>query len=579
MLTQSGDSSSSTLDGDCSGLVGPLGWRQHKILLSRSAPFLPVWFGPRSGRGLSQGTTVLEQYFDAAHYADQSDCKSHPPGLLDHFILVGDAKGFDPSPYFATTWYKERYPKWGLRGARTAFEDFLFRMTKNEKRQPHPMIDPDYYRATYPDLVDFGAGAALHFIRHGDSESRVPSADFDAGFYRRCYLPLGAGFPFRHYITEGASLGYLPRPLPRSGADSAAAMTEAIAGLKRPILLASHDAQPAGVPILTLDLACALRQRGWAPIILLGNAGPLLPRFRALGQVFIMAEGWDAGGLASALPAGTPALVNTAAAAGLAAPLAGAGLNCLVLIHEMADFIRDQGLLADLGAARAAGAGLVASMPRTQQALAAALPRLEHIRPGIVLPETPLAAFRLRLRDRRAVPVFIGAGHADRRKGFDLFLEAATAITQRQPQARFVWLGALDSWAQDLADAALVEGLQLDLPGFVEDSLAWYRAADVYLLTSRQDPGPTTVIHAAAMGTPFVGYAADIGIIGMTEGVGEFRPPGATGAYAETALRLAGRITPAFRRRLRRHVRTETGFAAYVDALLARLAGGGCDTA
>lgn len=522
---------------------------------------------------------MLEQYFDPGHYSLQSGHTSDSAGQIAHFIRVGDAAGLDPSPYFSTVWYKQRYPHWAARGARTAFEDFLSGNARKEKRQPHPLINPDYYRAAYPDLEKLGDAAVLHFMRHGDGEGRTPSAEFDASFYRRCYLRLGDGFPLRHYISQGASLGYLPRPMPRSAVASMAAMIEATARITEPILLVSHDAQLAGVPVLTLDLARALLRRGRSPIFFLGNAGPLLSRFHELGPVFIMAEGWDAAELVAGLPTGMPALINTAAAAELAVPLAEVGMDCAVLIHEMANFIRDQGMLPNLGAAQAAGAKIIASMPRTQLALADDLHGIEYIRPGIVLPETPLTAFRRRRCARGNGPVFIGAGHADKRKGFDLFLEAAAAIVRHAPQARFVWLGALDSWAQQLADRAQAGGLDLALPGFVDDCLAWYRAADVYLLTSRQDPGPTTVIHAAAVGTPFVGYAADIGIIDMTEGVGEFLPAGATQAYAEIALKMAVGATPASRRRLRQHIRAKTEFMPYVDQILSRLSCGQDDAA
>ena len=521
--------------------------------------------------------SVLRELFDPVYYRAQSGCTLAPDKLCAHFIETGDAAGFSPTPYFSTTWYKERYPAWAHCGARTAFDDFLFQLNLGEERQPHPLINPVFYRAAYPDLQGFGAAAALHFMRHGDCENRRPSAEFDANFYRTCYLPLGARYSFRHYITEGASAGFLPHPVLRNALDSSLAMRSATAETPRPILLAAHDAQMAGVPLLTLDLADALSQRGWDPVFLLGKAGPLLPRFHAPGPVFIMAEGWDVSGLAAALPPGTPAVINTAAAASLAAPLTEVGLNCLVLIHEMADFIHEHGLLQDLKAARLAGAGIIASMPPTQRALSDDLPGLEHIRPGIVLPQTQIGAFRSRRQTGAGGPLFIGAGHADRRKGFDLFLAAAAAICARAPAARFVWLGALDPWARGLANAALAAGLDLTLPGFVQDSLAWYRAADVYLLTSRQDPGPTTAIHAAAVGTPFVGYAADIGMIGMTGGVGHFVAPGDQAGFVETALSLAAHISPVSRHRLRRHIRAETGFATYVDALLSRLSHGQAD--
>lgn len=514
---------------------------------------------------------MLHDLFDADHYRRQIGRGLDDAAALRHFLAEGDARGIDPSPYFSTAAYKARYRDWSRRGA-TAAEDFLFHVGQGRQRWPHPLIDPGYYLAANPDLADLGAQAALHFIRHGDGEGRSPSAGFDAGFYRRCYLPLGQGHPFRHYITEGAALGHLPRPEPRNAAEARAAMRTAAAGLARPFLLVSHDAQPAGVPILTLDLARAVRARGWEPVFLLSNAGPLAGRFRALGPVFVLAEGWDPAGLAAGLPPGTPALVNTAAAAAIAPLLARAGLRCLVLIHEMADYIRAHGFLPDLRAALAAGAGLVVSMPRMAAALAEDPGRVERIRPGIVLPAVPLAAFRrARAWRKGGGPVFIGAGHADRRKGFDLFLVAAARIARARPEARFVWLGALDDWAQGLARAARGRGLDLTLPGFVEDSLAWYRAADAYLLTSRQDPGPTTAIHAAAMGTPFTGYAADIGLVGLTEGIGRFLPPGDEAGFAAAALAMAEGVTPATRRRLRRHVRAETGFGPYVETLLNRL--------
>ncbi|WP_140849216.1 hypothetical protein [Paracoccus sp. FO-3] len=279
------------------------------------------------------------EFFDTDYYCRQLGQNLAPEPAWQHFQSQGDALGLDPSPYFSTRFYKERHRNWHKRGG-TAFEDFLSRVAQGRLRQPHPLIVPEEYSASYPDLAGLGAGAVLHFFRHGDGEGRSPSAGFDAGFYRRCYLSLGQMHAFRHYVATGAALGHLPRVLPRDAAVSREGMARAIAGLARPILLVAHDAQQAGVPILTLDLARALRARGFDPVFLLANAGPLLKTFRATGPVFIMAEGWDLAGLAAAMPPCTPALVNTAAAADMVPALAKAGLDCLLMIHEMPDYIR-----------------------------------------------------------------------------------------------------------------------------------------------------------------------------------------------------------------------------------------------
>lgn len=137
------------------------------------------------------------------------------------------------------------------------------------------------------------------------------------------------------------------------------------------------------------------------------------------------------------------------------------------------------------------------------------------------------------------------------------------------PDAQFVWLGALDGWAQGLAAKAQAGGLPLLCPGFVADSLAWYVAARVYLLTSRQDPGPTTVIHAAAMGVPFVGYATDIGLRGVADHLGRFVPADRPADFVRAALDLARRDNRVERRRLRHVVLKATSFGSYTDAILA----------
>lgn len=514
-----------------------------------------------------------QRLFDESFYRTMHglDC----PDARHHFFEFGDRMGLDPNPYFSTLFYKTKYPDWQGSGARTAIEDFLQRLGRGEVRQPHALIDPDYYATRYPDLSELGAQTVLHFMTLGDREVRSPSTGFDADHYQRCYLALGQPNPFRHYVLTGQKLGYLPAPTPRSIENSAAEMRVASATLTRPLLFCVHDAQLAGVPILVLDLAQAAIARGWQPIFLLHRSGPLTARFRELGPVVILAEGWDLTGLSQGLPAGAPVLINSSAAAFMAPTLAKAGHSCLILLHEMAAYIREHGHVAAIETAQAAGGWIVASAPHTAAALKPELGSIDLIRPGIVLPATPLRAFREKARWRgRHAPVFIAAGHADRRKGFDLFLEAAEEIASRLPGARFVWLGALDAWAQGLADQAIHDGLDLTLPGFVADYLAWYRVSDVYLLTSRQDPGPTTAIHAAAVGTPFVGYAMDIGLVDVAEGIGQFVEPDDINGYCHVAVIAAHTNTPASRRRLRRHIRQITSFADYADSIL-----GACQSA
>lgn len=507
--------------------------------------------------------------FDPAHYRRQLAAPAPDP--VRHFRRRGDALGLDPCAYFSTTFYKARYPDWAANGARTALDDFLAHQAGGVWRQPHPLVDPAAYLQSYPDVAAAGIAPVVHFIAHGDAEGRSPSQGFDAGFYRRCYLPLNSTHPFLHYLRHGQAAGHLPRPHPRTADLSRAAMAAVLAGRRRPVVLAAHDAQPAGVPILLRDMAARLVAEGRSPVFLLGNGGPVVLDLAGMGPVFLLAEGWHTGGLLAGCPATVPVVVHSAAAAAVAAQAARAGHPTALLIHEMRGYLAAQGLIPALRQAQDDGAWLVASFDRVATALAADLGRLDVVQPGLALPPAGLGAFRQQRRNGAGSPLFIGAGHADRRKGFDLFLDAARDIARAWPQARFVWLGSLDPWARDLADRALGEGLPLDLPGFVSDSLAWYAAATVYLLTSREDPGPATLVHAMATGTGFVGYAADIGLQEMAAPFGRFVPPGDRAQFVAAALALARTDTPAQRHARRKGVRPHVGFARYCETLLRRL--------
>lgn len=520
--------------------------------------------------------TDLERslYFDAGYYQGQIDQTIDDPAA--HFRREGDAKRLCPSPYFDTAFYKSLYPDWAAGGAQTALDDFLDHASRRIWRRPHPLIDPHIYLARYPDVAAAGIAPVEHFIRHGDAEGRSPSDAFDAGFYRLRYMALGDKMAFHHYACLGRVRGHAPAPVPRSTVQSAAAMAAALAPFERPIVLCVHDAQQAGAPLMTRDMALWCRSAGFEPVFVILRGGPVAPEFEDIGPAFFLVDGWDAPGLFGAVPRHAPVIVHSAAAVALAECAADAGLACVLLIHEMRTYLSANALLPCLSRAQAAGARLAVSFPRMADDLRAELGDLPALRPAVVLPPAPLASFRARRRAFAGTPMFIGAGHAESRKGFDLFIAACHGISARLPDATFVWLGALDAWSQDLADQALDRGLRLTLPGFVEDSLAWYAAAQVYLLTSRDDPGPSTVVHAAATGTPFVGYAANIGLKGVIDPLGAFVPVDQAEDFVRSAIDFACQDTPYKRHVRRRLLRPHLGFGAYGARILS-LAEGACD--
>lgn len=434
-------------------------------------------------------------------------------------------------------------------------------------------FDADWYRERYPDIA--GDDPWIHFLRHGEQERRSPGPTFDSEFYARTYLALEEQHALRHYLDTGRHEGALPRPIHRNRAQSEDEMRRVLADVAFPFILVGNDAQRAGGPLLLLEIARHLRRRGFTPVFLLDRAGPVLHGFRALGPTLVLAEGYDLPGLGGGIADGTPVLANT----GWAAPiLEGLGYEGprILLVHEMPDYLAQQDLLESVGRARV----LVAGLPGVAQALTERLPTAPHVEtvtPGLLhVTSGPASTARVgqMLRERFGADhlLFVGAGYADRRKGFDRFLTLAGELVQRDSRSVFVWLGELSTWARDLADAAIAGGLPLFLPGFRLDAHAWYDHAAVYLLTSRQDPGPTTVIDAARRGVPFVTAPGDLGLESLgrvLDGVGTFANEGED--VAGLALDLAANSTAAGREARASHIEALASFPRYVDDLVGLL--------
>jgi glycosyltransferase involved in cell wall biosynthesis len=99
----------------------------------------------------------------------------------------------------------------------------------------------------------------------------------------------------------------------------------------------------------------------------------------------------------------------------------------------------------------------------------------------------------------------LGLGN-DSRKGFDLFESAIPLIQQRIPNAQIVVLGELPK------NSEVLEGYGVKFLGLLMDDTTLrmvYSAADVFVITSRQDNLPNTGLESQACGTPVVAF--DVG--------------------------------------------------------------------
>ena len=126
-------------------------------------------------------------------------------------------------------------------------------------------------------------------------------------------------------------------------------------------------------------------------------------------------------------------------------------------------------------------------------------------------PRTPAAALRTRLGIPEDAPVVGAAGTQEWRKGTDLFLQLARRLEDHAAgPVHLIWIGGgsarveIERLAHDLAETGLAD--RVHFVGEQAHATDWYRALDLLVLTSREDPYPLVCLEAGLLGVPVVSF-------------------------------------------------------------------------
>lgn len=291
------------------------------------------------------------------------------------------------------------------------------------------------------------------------------------------------------------------------------------------VLFVGHEASRTGAPVGFLSLMKWWRETGQVePLVWLRRGGPLEQAHYELGP---LAVGTDAGGLAAKLGGGVHlAYLNTATLGGFAEELHAAGVPVVCHAHEMDHELERTGR-DNLKRLRRCVTFFVAC----SEAVRESLQRCAGIEPGriAVVPECVdveralrLAregtAARVRQQGRRLV---CGMGTVGWRKGTDLFLRVAAELGDEWSG---VWIGDLEGSpeADRLRHDLRILGLEgrVAFTGSLANPFAVLRQADVFCLTSREDPYPLAMVEAAALGLPVIGFRGSGGVVEFAEAGG-----------------------------------------------------------
>lgn len=523
--------------------------------------------------------SMWHKYKDIDWYDNLID----PPGMVDGF--EGNISEY---PVFAEAFMARRREPYVLhRGVMLGWDN-----TARKGKSAHVFHDfsVDQYRTWLTHSIGRNMrenGDALTFVNAWNewAEGAVLEPDFHFG-----YGPLEATRRAKVLGYYSSCDTYWRRGLPEFPFDRINAAER--------VILIGHDAFRAGSQINLLNMARALRrQLAVDVVVFLRQGGELLAEFSKIGPTYVLDECADAEAflrerLRFFRKQGVEKAFCNGATTGELIPLLKAeGLRVASLIHELPGMIKEHHLEVGCWHAAAQADGLVFASRVVADSFAERYwpdPCKVCINPqGIAFNRHLAQREPLRAELRRSLDLpdstllVLGCGHADIRKGADLFVRTAADVARAFPSraVAFVWIGDVHLWLEPHLRADIERlGLKdlVHFTGKVDDPARFFMAGDVFALTSREDPFPSVVMEAFDAGLPVVAFDGGGGYVDIVgDATGALVPPLDTGAMAAAVVGLLQ--DDARRQAVGRHVhalcRSRFDYPQYLRRLLALLDG------
>ncbi|QEH34267.1 Capsular glucan synthase [Aquisphaera giovannonii] len=306
------------------------------------------------------------------------------------------------------------------------------------------------------------------------------------------------------------------------------------------VLIVSHNGSRTGAPLCLLELAERLgRSPDFECWVVLRQGGELADDFAraapTLDAEAMAGEGRDASEMPGLIArrfrefaSRGVAICNTAEVSAFHAAFAEQRVPVLAWVHELSVCIAHIGGQATIDRIFAASRRVIVPADAVRDSLIARYSvdpdRLRTLYYGLEPRTLDLAQFRPMMRQqvRRELgipedaPIVLGCGTADFRKGTDLFAQLCRLVLLRSEagepssDAWFVWLGSFGTAYSPMwlaHDGQHGPGMsRLIMAGPRDSTAAYFLAADLFALTSREDPCPFVNLEAMESGLAVVAF-------------------------------------------------------------------------
>lgn len=274
--------------------------------------------------------------------------------------------------------------------------------------------------------------------------------------------------------------------------------------------------------LLSLHTIKALKENfDYSVAIISIGSGILIPDFQKYGPVYCLEEDYPTEETVELLIKTllsqdyTIAICSTVISGDMVALLARHNIKVISLIHELPHLIQQY---SAEGKARniAESAYKIVFPSQYVYEKFLTITQLDHqkchILPQGLFNHNPyknnITVARNELRKKLNLPldskIILGVGFADYRKGIDLFSFIAYSVRKVHTNIHFIWVGRTDVHLMDTLSPRYKAHFTLVDP--TPDIGLYNAGADLYLLTSREDPFPNVVLEALDTKVPVIGF-------------------------------------------------------------------------